>query len=41
MNALGVTIDYHMEGDTHGIHEDYMYISVNEGPYHFTLKYDS
>jgi len=41
MNALGVSIDYHMEGDTHGIHEDYMYLEVTEGSYNFRVKYDS
>ncbi len=40
MNALGVTIDYHMDGDTHGIYEDYMYLEVKEGPYSFEYRYD-
>lgn len=35
LKALGVTIDYHMEGDTHGIYEDYLFIEVTEGPYRF------
>jgi len=41
MNALGVTIDYHMDGDTHGIYEDYMYLEVQEGPYTFEYRYGS
>lgn len=41
MEALGVSIDYCMEGDTHGIYEDYMYLEVTEGPYQFTVKYGS
>lgn len=41
MNELGVTIDYHMDGDTHGIYEDYMYLEVTEGAYNFTIKYSS
>jgi hypothetical protein len=40
MNDLGVSIDYHMDGDTHGIYEDYMYLEVNEGPYCFVVKYN-
>lgn len=40
MEALGVSIDYYMEGDTHGIF-DYMYLEVTEGPYQFTVKYGS
>lgn len=39
MNELGVSIDYHMEGDTHGIYEEYMYLEVNEGPYNFKFEY--
>jgi hypothetical protein len=41
MSALGVSIDYHMEGDTHGIYEDYIYLEVIEGPYNFRVNYDS
>jgi hypothetical protein len=41
MNALGVSIDYHMEGDTHGIHDDYMYLEIIEGPYNFIVEYKS
>ncbi|WP_394222517.1 hypothetical protein [Alteromonas gracilis] len=41
METLGVSIDYHIEGDTHGIFEDYMYLEVTEGPYQFTVKYGS
>lgn len=41
INALGVSIDYHMEGDTHGIYEDYMYLEIIEGAYSFRVKYDS
>jgi hypothetical protein len=40
MNALGVSIDYYMEGDTHGIYEHYMYLEVIEGPYNFRVEYD-
>jgi len=40
MNELGVSIDYHMEGDTHGIYEDYLFLEVTEGPYNFTVMYD-
>lgn len=40
MNELGVSIDYHMEGDTHGIYEDYLFLEVTEGPYIFTVMYD-
>jgi hypothetical protein len=39
MNELGVSIDYYMEGDTHGIYEDYMYLEVTEGPYRFRDNY--
>ena len=39
MNEIGVSIDYHMEGDTHGIYEDYMYLEVSEGAYNFIAKY--
>ena len=39
MNELGVSIDYYMEGDTHGIYEDYMYLEVTEGSYYFRVKY--
>lgn len=39
MNDLGVTIDYCMDGDTHGIYEDYMYLSVSVGAYSFEVKY--
>lgn len=38
MSDLGVSIDYYMDGDTHGIHEDYMYLEVTEGPYNFIVK---
>lgn len=31
-------LSYVMSGDTHGIHEDYMYISVEVNGYHFTRK---
>ena len=41
MEALGVSIDYHMEGDTHGIYDEFMYLEVTEGPYQFTVKYGS
>lgn len=41
MEALGVSIDYHMAGDTHGIYEDYMYLEVQEGPYTFEYRYGS
>lgn len=40
MNDLGVTIDYFMDGDTHGIYEDYMYLKVTEGAYQFRVKYN-
>lgn len=39
MNALGVSIDYYMKGDTHGIYEDYMCLEVTEGAYTFRVKY--
>jgi hypothetical protein len=39
MSDLGVSIDYCMEGDTHGIHEDYMYLETTEGPYNFRFEY--
>ena len=39
INALGVNIDYCMEGDTHGIYEDYMYLEVTEGAYVFEYRY--
>jgi hypothetical protein len=39
MNELGVSIDYCMEGDTHGIYQDYMYLEVIEGSYKFIVKY--
>ena len=38
MNELGVSIDYCIEGDTHGI-QDYMYLKVNEGAYCFIVEY--
>lgn len=41
MNKLGVSIDYCMDGDTHGIYEDYMYLEVIEGAYTFQVKYNS
>lgn len=41
MKNLGVSIDYTIEGDTHGIHEDFMYLEVTEGAYNFTIKYSS
>jgi len=41
INDLGVSIDYHMDGDTNGIHEDYMYLEVREGAYSFEVKYSS
>lgn len=41
MSELGVSIDYHMEGDTHGIYEDYMYLEVTEGAYSFQVVYRS
>ena len=39
MNELGVSVDYHMDGDTHGIYEDYMYLEVTVGAYTFMEKY--
>ena len=39
MNSLGVSIDHHMEGDTHGIYEDYMYLEVTSGAYTFQVEY--
>jgi CRISPR/Cas system-associated protein Cas5 (RAMP superfamily) len=35
---LGFYISYSMEGDTHGIHEDYQYICITVGGYEFVLK---
>ena len=34
---LGFSIDYLMDGDTYGIHEDFQYITVTEGGYSFHL----
>ena len=34
----GCTIDYMIDGDTHGIYEDFMYIQLTEGPYEFSLR---
>ena len=39
MSNLGVSIDYSIEGDTHGIHEEFMYLEVTVGPYTFMEKY--
>lgn len=36
--SLKFNIDYHMAGDTHGIYEDYQYISVTEGGYSFARE---
>lgn len=36
--SLGFQIDYQMYGDTHGIYEDYQYISVVEGGYTYYRK---
>lgn len=33
--SLGFSIDYAVEGDTHGIHEDYLFIEVSEGGYQY------
>lgn len=38
LKANGCDIDYMIQGDTHGIHEDYMYISTNVGGYNFTRR---
>ena len=35
---FGATISYTMSGDTYGIEEDYMYISINVGGYQFVRK---
>lgn len=39
MNELGVSIDYCIDGDTHGIYEQYMYLEVTEGAYSFRVEY--
>lgn len=38
MNTHNVTISYSMQGDTHGIYEDYMYISVEVSGYYFERR---
>jgi len=38
IDGLGVSLDYHMDGDTHGIYEDYMYLEIIEGSHIFTHK---
>lgn len=35
---LSFDIGYTMEGDTHGIYEDYLYINIKVDPYTFNLK---
>jgi len=35
---LGFDIGYTMEGDTHGIHEDYLYLCIKVEGYEFILK---
>ena len=34
----GFSLGYHMEGDTHGIYEDYQFIDVKVNGYHFIVK---
>ena len=31
----GVRVDYYIDGDTHGIHEEYLYLEVTKGAYRF------
>jgi hypothetical protein len=38
MKALGVSLDYHFSGDTHGINDEYMYLEVTEGAHQFMVK---
>jgi hypothetical protein len=33
-------IDYFMDGDTHGIHEDFLEVSFSLGGYHFNYEID-
>ena len=33
--ALNFELEYHIDGDTHGIHEEYQYISVTESMYEY------
>lgn len=37
---LAFDIDYVMDGDTHGIYEDYLYISVDISGYSYKREYD-
>lgn len=41
LRALGVSLSYEMQGDTHGIYEDYMYLEVRVENYYFRRKLEN